>query len=224
MKNTVQFLINRKLRASVCSGILFWTIERNQRQQSLINNLYIEFFSKYEEEQDFAFFNKLCPVLFFYFIVELCAEMQNSFEKFTKFVGYKSYVKSKKVDKGSIFGSMVKNGLNKDKINEENITFKMVEKTWIDQKAMNSQDFNYKQVDQILAKIKEIMDVNPISNVEQKKFAFKTADFEAMDFGKFLGYSIQELMLLNRIRREMEKKNNFDKDFSENKLSSHILK
>ena len=51
---------------------------------------------------------------------------------------------------------------------------------------------------------------------------FKTDDFETMDFGKFLGYSIQELMLLSRIRREMEKekKDNTDQE----KPTNQILK
>jgi len=51
----------------------------------------------------------------------------------------------------------------------------MVEKVVIEQRIHNKTDFSFKQVDVILAEVKEKMNVHPVSNIEEFKESFKSS-------------------------------------------------
>jgi len=74
--------------------------------------------------------------------------------------------------------------LNSNNLYDKNITYasaclifryKMVEKVVIEQRIHNKTDFSFKQVDVILAEVKEKMNVHPVSNIEEFKESFKSS-------------------------------------------------
>jgi hypothetical protein len=128
-------------------------------------------------------FSKINSISMIFFISQKVREIKDRVKTMRKMC-------SKKYS-GSLFRCFVKHGMDSNHPDQQNISFRMVEKVVNDMKIQNPSALGYKQVYFIMKSIQQRIPVDLITGIEKQKISFESGHRNNREhFGKWLACKI----------------------------------
>lgn len=119
-------------------------------------------------------------------------------------------------DPNSILGLFKKHGLDVKRRYDKQITYVMAEKVIIDFRNKNLKSFNFEQMEKCQNKVKERMNIEEFSNIEEHKESFFDKSYTGkLSFGKWLCYELYSYITLSKVNEKKKQESNEDEEAKE---------
>jgi hypothetical protein len=163
----------------------------------------------WDDQFDYVSIQKFLPFMFLFNLSKRFLEIEERNKRFWKFWGDDSKVQN------SLIKLFQKHGMDVDKLKMTQITYEMTEKVVIDVRNQFPEAFSYEQIQIVMEKIKEKMEVDKISTLQKhRKWFVDDHELEnnELSFSKWLCLELLSQIWLNELKLSEEDTKNPEKN------------
>eukprot|EP00347_Sterkiella_histriomuscorum_P000835 403374334 len=179
------------------SGIMTLFKEGGYSNQAFTPDIYERFFEILASDgEDFVHFNNILPYLMTFFLFSQFQAIKDRRKMFEQVLGEGAY-------KVGLFRSFQKYGLKNNQLEDQVITYRMVEKVVVEMRTIYQSSFGFDQIELVLRQVRNRMKVDPISKIEKQKVQYST-DQNGQNFSRWLALIICLQMTWTRLKKQFK--------------------